>query len=428
MSSLLLAALLLAPVSQDMAVQRPLIVAIKSRDVAAVARLLKAGANPNAREILTSKPNFSDGIKGGRTFLGDTAITLAIDQKSLKIVKLLLDHGVDPNGRGDYGYTPLMLADTYEIVALLLKKGAKPNLRNENGDTAITFAANVNRVKIVNLLIKYGADMNGGTGESALVIASMSGAKETVRLLLKHGADPNFHRKPFLPPLEYARRDGDDEIAEMLVRAGGKGRSAAVIQHEEKEAFRKATLHYEKKARDKQKAQIGTEKLTAEDVSVIDKVLFDILSYKGWEVRSPDNLKAPNIIIFDSTSTSSEGTESEMNTELTERQANDIDLHMRQDLLKRNISTLSISGTKFSPHILLKKTEVPSFGDPFKIVEEAHARCWVEVMLPGYSADGSKAIIRLIYGPTAHGARGTYLLAKRNGKWIVVWRVFRQYV
>ena len=52
---------------------------------------------------------------------------------------------------------------------------------------------------------------------------------------------------------------------------------------------------------------------------------------------------------------------------------------------------------------------------------------WVEVFLPGYSEDGKRAVLRFSYGPNPHGAAGTYLLAKTNKTWNVVWRVFAHY-
>jgi len=44
-----------------------------------------------------------------------------------------------------------------------------------------------------------------------------------------------------------------------------------------------------------------------------------------------------------------------------------------------------------------------------------HVKLW----LPAYSPDGSQALVRFSFGPTAHGATATYLLAKEKGNWIV---------
>lgn len=70
----------------------------------------------------------------------------------------------------------------------------------------------------------------------------------------------------------------------------------------------------------------------------------------------------------------------------------------------------------------------PRWDKPFEFEEallkvHADAKAYAWVSLPGYTADGSKAIVRVSFGPTAHGAMATYLLQKGpEGKWTVTWR------
>lgn len=46
---------------------------------------------------------------------------------------------------------------------------------------------------------------------------------------------------------------------------------------------------------------------------------------------------------------------------------------------------------------------------------------WIRMFRPGYSRDGSLAIVRFDFGPTAHGAF-MYMLLERNGTtWDIVW-------
>jgi len=49
------------------------------------------------------------------------------------------------------------------------------------------------------------------------------------------------------------------------------------------------------------------------------------------------------------------------------------------------------------------------------------ARGWVEAYLPGYSKDGSQAVVRGFVGPFTHSVVVTALLEKRNDKWVVKW-------
>lgn len=66
----------------------------------------------------------------------------------------------------------------------------------------------------------------------------------------------------------------------------------------------------------------------------------------------------------------------------------------------------------------------------FRTFEEAHpnARGWVKTYLPGYSKDGSRAIVRAAVGPSAHGAMVTALLEKRGDQWVVKWHDIAWYV
>lgn len=54
--------------------------------------------------------------------------------------------------------------------------------------------------------------------------------------------------------------------------------------------------------------------------------------------------------------------------------------------------------------------------------QERHpeVRYWVTLLPPGYSADGTQAIICFHFGPTIHGSSAIYLLERRPGGWRVV--------
>lgn len=416
MSSVLLVGL--AFISQTVAKQPPLIEAIKMGDQAAVKRLLSAGADPNMSAIVTAKPSASEGVVGGTTATGETALQLATHAKTSALVKLLLSYKADPNRRGPYDWTPLMSAcqrTNAEIVSELLKAGANPNLHNSNGDTAIIFAANTNQTDMIRDLVKAGADMNGGTGQSALIIAAQCGATESVKLLLKLGANPNFRRSGYWTPLEYALNSHDDEIAAILKKAGAKARPLEILRKEIEAGSIKARLAFEERIKAAAVKNAAFSKIHPDDSSVLEAVLIDHLASMKARGSIEGNLGTLTLVDHTSGSTN-EYTESQMNYELDEQQAISIDIDMRTDMLRRNSAEVSLESMRFA-HAHIGLGQMPARG----------AGTWVSVYLPGYSKDHNKAFVRLSFGPTAHGASATYFLARNDGKWAVVWRDFAYY-
>ena len=74
---------------------------------------------------------------------GDSMLQVAIFRKNLEEVECLLAAGADPNWRGEYGYTPLHNAASFdlpEIVERLLKAGARVDVANDDGLKPIDLA------------------------------------------------------------------------------------------------------------------------------------------------------------------------------------------------------------------------------------------------------------------------------------------------
>jgi ankyrin repeat protein len=112
-------------------------------DLSRVERVLREGANPNAR--------FKEGF---------TPLMLACMTARPAIVKLLLDKGAEVNAVTSHGTTALMLASgagSEEIVRLLLQRRADVHAKESSGWTALTHAAGNGHEKIVKLLSEHGA-------------------------------------------------------------------------------------------------------------------------------------------------------------------------------------------------------------------------------------------------------------------------------
>ena len=144
------------------------------------------------------------------------------DMDHLEYIRMLLDHGADPDARArdntltrtiftmqwfyEAGCTPFVRAaqssDT-ELMQLLLDYGADPFLTTDNGDTALTTAAGIGWVEgvtyersvnenaeAIRMLLDLGLDANAGNkeGRTPLMGAALKGRNEVIQMLVAHGA------------------------------------------------------------------------------------------------------------------------------------------------------------------------------------------------------------------------------------------------
>ena len=92
-----------------------------------------------------------------------------------QIVQELLKAGADPNARNSYGENSLFLASRrghFEVVQELLKAGADVNLQNEDGENALILASQNRHFKVVQELLKAGADVNMRNRRGISVLSS----------------------------------------------------------------------------------------------------------------------------------------------------------------------------------------------------------------------------------------------------------------
>lgn len=401
----------------------PFLKAIKAGDAKTVRALLDRGADPNAREVETTRTSLEDG-PGGKTISGDTALNLAIDADSLDIVKLLVARGADVNGKGVMGFTPLISASqrNLKIVDFLLSKGAKPNQQNDYGDTAIIFAANNGETEIVATLLKHGAQINGGKGWTPLMQAAYNGHVDTVKYILKHGADPNFHRPPYMSPLECAQAQGYDEIAAVIRKSGGKGKSADAQRKErdaESEAYRKQR---DKEDKANAVAWAKEREFVPDDREVIQLGVMKVIGEDMLFSSAPSKA-----ILLSKSAAVNNFTDSQMTHDVSAERANQITVEMRQSLQHRNPVEVSLDSLKLAnDSILVRDPSAVAMG----IFEwhEKDARCWVQTALPGYSPQHDKAVLRGWIGPSPHGESFTIFLTKAGGTWRIEWCKIAHYV
>jgi len=168
---------------------------------------------------------------------------------SLELVKLLLEHGGNPNARLtknlpgrsgmdsgdttlDEGTTPLMRAARSGDAAsmrILLEHGADLTLATKDGNTALLFAAGVGyrdkntrgteaeALEALKTCIDHGMDINqaNARGEAALHGAALRGADPIVQYLVDHGAKIDAKTKQNFTPLDIAM--GKSSFAQLPV-------------------------------------------------------------------------------------------------------------------------------------------------------------------------------------------------------------------
>jgi ankyrin repeat protein len=140
------------------------------------------------------------------------------------IVKLLLDHGADPEDADYCGLTLSYFAiDHPSVLKLLLDAGADPKVKVDyvgdgpgpENSTLLHEAAQKGALDSAKLLIKRGVDVNAKGYPRRIVplqLAAWMGHLDLVRLLAQHGADVNAKDSEGKDAIDWANKNGADSI------------------------------------------------------------------------------------------------------------------------------------------------------------------------------------------------------------------------
>lgn len=201
---------------------------------------------------------------------GDTALIRASTSSQTAMIEWLLSKGATIDLVNSQGATALMLAaraGLADVVKLLLSKGANVKAKDKSGSTALHYAAENNHLDACRELVTGGADLeakenDGDTplhsaigascidtcahlardlhvqleavnkeGWTPLCSAAFAGEAVMVKMLLALRANVNHASGKGLTPLMLACQQGNEEAAELLVKAGAQLEAEAAEEH-----------------------------------------------------------------------------------------------------------------------------------------------------------------------------------------------------
>ena len=190
------------------------------------------------------------------TCKSETLVMRAVRLKSYPALELLLKYKVDPNvaAKAPNGHTmyPLGAAlDDLKMVELLIKAGADPNAND--GSYLQNAAANAD-LALVALLLKSGAKVNQASNSGTPLIEAVRSPKPieqtmpVVEALLNAGADPTLKSKYGLVPiLEAACKPS---LVAEIARRGGEINVTSKEYGSESDSVLHACIHHRRAVKD----------------------------------------------------------------------------------------------------------------------------------------------------------------------------------
>lgn len=182
--------------------------AIEAKNINEAIKLINDGANVNTN-----------------TEKGQTALWLAVERGSLKLMELLLAKSVNLDTTYDEGNSALMMSllnKNKEIANLLLDNKAIVNKANNKSITPLIQVLKTGDFVTAEILINKGAGINAKYKSASLIWLPLTKKKsiKIVKLLLENKIKLNQENNKGFTELMYAIDNGENELAQLFIDNG----------------------------------------------------------------------------------------------------------------------------------------------------------------------------------------------------------------
>lgn len=196
--------------------QKPISLIIENGNLDELKSLIKNGADVNGKHD------------------GKTLLHFSIDNcenNYFKVIEFLINSGADINSFQSYlKETPLhricaRINPKMEVVQLLLDRGAKVNAENIAGKTPVFYCNFSYSVELLNLLVKYGADVKHTDKYKNTLLHDdylnyiTGNFEEFLKVLISLGFDINSKNSSGHTPLYLCK---NKDVENILIKYGGK--------------------------------------------------------------------------------------------------------------------------------------------------------------------------------------------------------------
>lgn len=194
-----------------------LIIACENGDEEMVKLLLSSGADINLPDKITGKTPLLAALHGTKPNRFSLALYLIANGADIEVT-LKNNSPIAECLYVSKNDTECTIKEGFELFQYLISNGASIDVIPFN-ENALTYATRYRNYNAVDYLLKnqyFGVDDYDDNGNTALIVAAKYNRPELVKLLLEYGANVSLLNQEGQTAMDYAIRNDNDEIIEML--------------------------------------------------------------------------------------------------------------------------------------------------------------------------------------------------------------------